>query len=295
MQYSHVVLSIASSDQISDHYFVDVDWLWEVRANRTLPPAARPFVMHLIFSCLSQPASLCVKQTTVQITELKLCNLLVKPWCWMEWAYVRWADGRSDQAGGALDGQTGGRAPRLGPHCLVTVPHCMQSHLFLTLLPPLFTHIYKQTHRQTNTANWEKATAAICCRLKDYPAEAYSGWKNLLFFSFLFFSSGELCSRVKVYNQNGNTCAQNACIYNTDSDSVAALVPVTSTMLSKEKSSHAEALLTIILGLVVMQKYIFYGKRAQCCLVCSSAFLWILRRRHSALAKLSYYLWMAWY
>lgn len=84
------------------------------------------------------------------ISELNQCNLLLKPWCWMEWAYVRWADGRLDQAGGVLDGQTGGRAPRRGPQCLVTVPRGTRCHL----LPALHPHVsptYKQTRTHTNT------------------------------------------------------------------------------------------------------------------------------------------------
>lgn len=61
----------------------------------------------------------------VLISELKQCNLLLKLWCWKEWAYVWWADGHSDKAGGLLDRQTGGRAPLCGPQCLSTVPHAM--------------------------------------------------------------------------------------------------------------------------------------------------------------------------
>ena len=86
----------------------------------------------------------------VLIRELKQCNLLLKLWCWMEWAYVRWADGRLDKAGGVLDGQTGGRAPRRIPQCLVTVPHGMRCHLF----PALHPHVSptcKQTRTRTNT------------------------------------------------------------------------------------------------------------------------------------------------
>lgn len=88
---------------------------------------------------------------------------------------MRWADGRSDKAGGVLDGQTGGRAPQSGAG--TTMPRRGPSWdamapFFLPL--PSAAHVQTASHaQQTRRARGsggergkknkkQKAVAAIC-------------------------------------------------------------------------------------------------------------------------------------
>lgn len=67
---------------------------------------------------------------------------------------MRWADGRSDKAGGVLDGQTGGRGPAKGAaprHFVVPAPSLMGrdgTFFFFSPCPPLLT--CKQPHTHTH-------------------------------------------------------------------------------------------------------------------------------------------------
>lgn len=130
-------------------------------------------------------------------TYLKQCNLLLKPgWRGLTVCVMgRWTLGQGRR--GALDGQTGGRAPAPRPTMPCHSPSwCAIPPFFLPCFPP---HVNRHTCRQTHWAhglgvNWEKATAAICCRLEDYLAEAEQrhpeGYLHIfLFFSFLLVSS----------------------------------------------------------------------------------------------------------
>lgn len=161
-------------------------------------------------------------------------------------AYVRWADGHSDKAGGALDGQTGRRAPRHSPQCLATIPHGIQWHLF----PALHPHVSptcKKTHVRTHWAhglggNWEKAIGAVCCvdlriSLLKHSRSSLEGVEEMErnFFLFTSFFVLQLSSvpGLRFTFPVGIPVLKMPAFLTLSQESVAALAPANSTMTWK--------------------------------------------------------------
>lgn len=131
---------------------------------------------------------------------------------------------------------------------------------FFPALHPSYiqTHAYMQTQSPCFGSKLRRGKRShLLCRFQDFPAEKqqrFTGGEEVMtewssdriFLSFI-------AARVHIPIPRGTTCAKNACIcYTMSGESVAGLVPTKGTMVWEEKRSNGRALLTIILGLLLI-------------------------------------------